>query len=109
MCYRKQPGPGPEVEPGVQRHRYCRLHVLAHPTRRVLKESTQLRRWGGDPRIKGSEYTQIAVPRKKSGRNSVQESGRNGVQESGRNSVQESERNSVQESGRNSVQESEKK
>ena len=44
---------------GVQRHRYCRLHVLAHPGRRVLKESTQLRRWGGDPRIKGSEYTQI--------------------------------------------------
>ena len=65
MCYRQQPGLGPEVEPGVQRHRYCRLDVLTHPGRRVLKESTQLRRWGGDPRIKGSEYTQTAVPRKK--------------------------------------------
>ena len=39
--------------------------MLAHPGRRVLKESTQLRRWGGDPRIKRSEYTQTAVPRKK--------------------------------------------
>ena len=33
----------PEVEPGVQRHMYCRHNVLAHPGRRGLKESTQLR------------------------------------------------------------------
>ena len=76
----------------MQRHRYCRLHVLAHPSRRALKESTQLRRWGGDPRSKGSEYMQIAVPReKKKKKKTVEEIVSKKVEES----VQESEKNSV--------------